>query len=90
MPYLLSAVGLTSTRTAGNELPPTVTWPTPDSCDSFCAMIVDATSYICPCVIVSDVSARIMIGASAGLTLRYVGLLGRPVGSRLRAALIAA
>ena len=31
-----------------------------------------------------------MIGASAGLTLRYVGLLGRPVGSRVRAALIAA
>ena len=33
-------------------------------------MIVDAASYICPCVSVSDVSARIMIGASAGLTLR--------------------
>ena len=31
-----------------------------------------------------------MIGASAGLTFRYVGLLGSPVGSRLRAALIAA
>ena len=31
-----------------------------------------------------------MIGASAGLTLRYVGLLGRPEGSRLREALMAA
>ncbi len=53
-------------------------------------MIVDAASYIWPCVIVSDVSARIMIGASAGLTLRYDGLPLRPVGSELRAALIAA
>ena len=70
MPYLLSAVGLSSTRTAGSELPPTVTCPTPSTCDSFCARIVDAASYIWPCVIVSDVSARIMIGASAGFTLR--------------------
>ena len=31
-----------------------------------------------------------MIGASAGLTLRYFGLLGRPAGSWLRAALMAA
>ena len=33
-------------------------------------MIVEPASYICPCVIVSDVSARIMMGASAGFTLR--------------------
>ena len=33
-------------------------------------MIVDAESYICPWVIVPDVRARIMIGASAGFTLR--------------------
>lgn len=32
----------------------------------------------------------IITGALAGFTLRYVGLLGRPVGSRLRAALMAA
>src|SRR5438477_4516215 len=32
----------------------------------------------------------IMIGASAGLTFRYVGLLGSPDGRRFRAALIAA
>src|SRR5436305_11085273 len=31
-----------------------------------------------------------MIGASAGFTFRYVGLLGSPDGSKLRAALIAA
>ena len=41
-------VGLSSTRTAGNELPPTVTWPTPCTCDSFCARMVEAASYICP------------------------------------------
>ena len=33
-------------------------------------MIVEPASYIWPCVMVSEVSARIMIGASAGLTLR--------------------
>src|SRR5438270_2935119 len=38
----------------------------------------------------SEVSARIRIGASAGFTLRYPGLLGRFAGSWLRAALIAA
>ena len=81
MPYLLSAGGFSSTRTAGSELPPTVTWPTPSICESFWARIVDAASYICPCVIVSDVSARIMIGASAGLTLRQLGLLGRFAGN---------
>src|SRR5271166_5594410 len=34
--------------------------------------------------------ARIMIGASAGLILRYVGLLGRSAGRYPRAALMAA
>src|SRR5215472_5071228 len=38
----------------------------------------------------SDVNARIMMGASAGLTLRYHGFCGRFGGSWLRAALIAA
>jgi hypothetical protein len=61
---------LISTRTAGSELPPTVTWPTPCTCESFCASTVEAASYIWPCVLVSEVSARIMIGASAGFTLR--------------------
>jgi hypothetical protein len=70
MPYLLSVCGSSSTRTAGSELPPTCTCPTPCSCDSFWAMMVEPASYIWPCVMVSEVSARIMIGASAGLTLR--------------------
>src|SRR5712691_5775695 len=37
-----------------------------------------------------EVKARIMMGASAGLTFRYEGLLGRFAGSWPRAALIAA
>ena len=70
MPYLNSAVGFNSTRTAGNAAPPITTWPTPPSCDSFCAITVLAASYNCPRVSVCEVSARISTGASAGLTLR--------------------
>jgi hypothetical protein len=66
----LSTVGLSSTRTAGSAEPATVTCPMPLTCDSFCARMVDAASYICARVSVSEVSATIMIGASAGLTLR--------------------
>ena len=33
-------------------------------------MTVDAASYICPLLSVDEVSARIMIGESAGFTLR--------------------
>src|SRR5580693_10438092 len=36
MPYLKSASGLSSTRTAGSELPPICTWPTPSICDNAC------------------------------------------------------
>ena len=31
IPYLFNAVGFNSTRTAGSELPPTITWPTPST-----------------------------------------------------------
>ena len=54
---------------AGEELPPTLTWPTPFTCASFCASTVDAASYSLPCGRLSEVSAIIMMGASAGLTL---------------------
>ena len=70
MPYLLTVSGFISTRTAGSAPPPTVTCPMPATCDSFCAMMVDAASYICPCVYVLEVRPRIMIGASAGFTFR--------------------
>ena len=46
MPYLFSVIGFNSMRTLGSVLPPTITCPTPLTCDSFCAMIVDAASYM--------------------------------------------
>jgi hypothetical protein len=42
----------------------------PGICDIFCASTVDAMSYSRGIGTVSDVIARIMMGASAGLTLR--------------------
>src|SRR5690554_1728990 len=39
---------------------------------------------------VSEVTARVRIGVSAGLTLRYTGGIGRSPGSRFWAALSAA
>jgi hypothetical protein len=41
-------------------------------------------------VMMSEVSARMRMGASAGFTFRYVGLPGKFAGSWLRAALMAA
>ena len=71
MPYLNSASGLSSTRTAGSELPPIVDLA--DAVDLRQCLLHDwsrrhrksdrASS-------VSEVIARIAIGASAGLTLR--------------------
>src|SRR5580692_8739719 len=90
MPYLLSAGGSSSIRTLGSELPPTVTCPTPLTCASFCAMIVEAASYIWPLVRIGEVRASMKIGESAGFTFRYEGLLGRFVGNCPRAALMAA
>ncbi len=63
-------VGLASMRTAGLALPPMFTWPTPLTCAIFCARIESAASYSCGTVMVSEVSARIRMGASAGLILR--------------------
>ena len=70
MPYLNSAFGFSSTRTAGSAAPPMMTWPMPLICDSFCDSTLLAASYIWPRVRVFEVSARIRTGASAGLTLR--------------------
>ena len=90
MPYLFRAGGFSSMRTLGSELPPTITWPTPLTCASFCAMIVEAASYIWPLVRTGEVSASMKIGESAGFTFRYEGLLGRLAGRLPRAALMAA
>ena len=46
MPYCVSALGCSSTRTAGSDPPPTVTSPTPVTCATFCASTVEAMSYI--------------------------------------------
>ena len=70
MPRLFISVGWSSTRTEGSEPPPTVTWPTPETCEMRCASTVEAMSYICPRVKRSEVSAMISTGASAGFNLR--------------------
>ncbi len=70
MPWRLSAVGLRSTRTAGSELPPIVTCPTPSTCEIVCASTVEAASYIWPRLSVAEVMLRIITGASEGLALR--------------------
>src|SRR5215472_2076943 len=49
-----------------------------------------ATSYMRGLEMISDVSERIMMGASAGFTLRQLGRVGRLAGNCPCAALIAA
>src|ERR1700680_764645 len=80
-PSLFSSMGLTSARTAGFAPPPTKTCPTPSTCASFWARIESAALYISDSGTVSEVSAKIKMGASAGLDLRYVGLPGRYEGN---------
>ena len=70
MPYLNSALGFSSTRTAGSELPPICTWPMPLTCESFCDRMVSAASYSWPGVRVREVRVRMRTGESAGFTLR--------------------
>src|ERR1700683_3117540 len=75
-----SGCGFTSTRTAGSELPPTETWPTPLTCESFCANTELAMSYNCGLGTTSDSSVISRIGWSAGLIFRYFGREGRLAG----------
>ena len=49
---------------------PQVDFPTISVSASFCAMMVDAASYICPLLRVSEVRAIMKIGESAGFTFR--------------------
>jgi len=81
---------LTSTRTAGSELPPTFTWPTPSTCANFCANTEEAISYNCGLGTTSLSRVISRIGWSAGLIFRYLGLDGRLAGSRAPAELMAA
>src|SRR6202000_1490199 len=64
------------------------TCPMPGTCESFCARMESATSYIFGLGILSDVSDKIMIGASARLTLRQLGRVGRFCGNCPSAALM--
>ena len=77
-------------RTAGRALPPTVTWPTPCTCDSFCPRIESETSYNLLRGSTSERTARIITGESAGLIFRQNGRLGRFAGNWPWAALMAA
>ena len=56
-------------RTAGSELPPTCTSPTPGTWDSFWPTMELAMSYSSPCPSTGEVSDSTMIGAWAGLIL---------------------
>ena len=64
-----SAVGFTCTRTAGFCPPLMLTRPTPGSCEIFWARRVSAKSSTLESGSVSEVSASVRIGASAGLIL---------------------
>ena len=62
-------MGLAWTRTAGFWPPLIVTNPTPDNCEIFCARFVSAKSSTLESGSVSDVSASVSTGVSAGFTL---------------------
>ena len=57
------------TRTAGRWPPEILTRPTPYSCEIFWAMRVSDRSTNCVMGKVRDETARVITGASAGLTL---------------------
>ena len=70
IPSCASTLGSTRARTAGRAPPPMVTCPTPATWESFWARTESAASNRRPTGSVSDVRARIRIGASAGLIFR--------------------
>ena len=76
------ATGLTRMRMAGCSAPLTVTSATPSTWDMRWAMMLSATSYMLLASMVFEVSARIRIGAAAGLTLRMAGKVGRSPADR--------
>src|ERR1700743_2691646 len=80
MPYLFNCVGFSSSLTPGRALPPTVTWPTPAIWESFCAITVEAASYIWPLVRTLEVRPTMKMGESAGLALGEVGVAGGVAG----------
>ena len=89
-PIAANACGLACTRTAGRWPPLMVTKPTPATCEMRVASRVSARSCNWVSGIEGDDTAMLITGVSAGFTLLYTGGLGKSVGSRLPAALIAA
>jgi len=69
-PAAARRTGSRSMRTAGFSAPLTVTLETPSTCDSRWPSTVSAASKMSRTESVSDDSAMVMIGASAGLNLR--------------------
>jgi len=91
MPYWLSAVGFISTLTARQrELPPTMTWPTPGSWESFCCRMLEPVVHLARRS-VSEVRATIMNGGRRSrIDLAVVRVVGSVGGQVPRAALMAA
>jgi len=69
MPYAASAAGLTRMRTAGRWPPARLTRPTPVTCAIFGAIAVSTISCRRVSGRVSERTARVRMGASAGMTL---------------------
>jgi len=67
-PYCSSCCACNCTRTAGRELPPICTSPTPFTWARLCARMVEARSYRRLLSSSLDVSESTMIGACDGLT----------------------
>src|SRR5207253_5123211 len=89
-PCAASATGSTWMRMAGRWPPPRLTRPTPGASESLAARRVSTRSSTLVSGRVSELTARLRMGASAGLTLLYTGGIGRSVGRKELAALIAA
>ena len=70
MPAVASAPGCICTRTADLAAPLIVTWLTPFTWLSFWPMMESPRSYTSVAGIWSETIAMIMMGASAGFTLR--------------------
>ena len=68
-PRAAMAWALSFTRTAGRWPPARVTRPTPETWEIFCATRVSTMSSTWVIGMAEEVTARVMIGGSAGFTL---------------------
>ncbi len=68
-PVPARATGSTCTRTAGFCPPLMVTRPTPETCEIFCARMESAASSTLSSGSISELTARVRMGVSAGLDL---------------------